>query len=119
MNRVPGSDPTEKAAAAGNFVPSEVEATAFMADRFGTPLECAAIVASLDHEFVPFGSFPIFFVESAPLCARSGETIGQIIFFIFRHEESLLQAVEKAIFNACSLSIVSPTGGDVVGKKPL
>jgi len=27
------------------------------------------------------------------------------------------QAVEKVIFNACSLSLVSPKGGEVVGKK--
>jgi len=27
------------------------------------------------------------------------------------------QAVEKVIFNACSLSLVSPNGGEVVGKK--
>jgi len=29
------------------------------------------------------------------------------------------QAVEKVIFNACSLSLVSPIGGDVVGRKPV
>jgi hypothetical protein len=86
MNRVPGSNPTEETAAARDFVPSEVEATAFVADGLGTPLECAAIVTSLDDEFVPFGSFPIFFIESAPLRARSGETVGQIVFFFFGHE---------------------------------
>ena len=32
--------------------------------------------------------------------------------------EKHYQAVEKVIFNACSLSLVSPKGGDVVGKKP-